>query len=89
LTKQSQKKLLLKSVVPWRKPFKFVGVNVGADVKALEKKYRTMLGVNTVSLGVLARDRNVVTDGRVGLKELSRVMLNENMSKDTNIRCSE
>jgi hypothetical protein len=69
--------------------FKFVGVNVGADVKALEKKYRTALEVNTLSLGVMARDRNVVMDGRVGLKELSRVVLNENMSKDSNVWCSE
>ena len=38
-----------------------------ADVKALEKKYITTLGVNTVSLGVIARDRNVVLDGRVGV----------------------
>jgi hypothetical protein len=58
-------------------------------VKALEKKYRTMLGVNIVSLGVIARDCNVVMDGRAGQKELSWVVLNENMSKDTNACCSE
>jgi hypothetical protein len=67
---------------------KFVGVNVGVDMKALEKKYRRALGVNTVTFGVIARDCNAVMDGRVGLKELSGVVLNENMSKDTNVRCS-
>jgi hypothetical protein len=69
--------------------FKFVGVNVGADVKALEKKFKTPLEVNTVSLGVMARDRNVVTDGRVGMQELARVVLHEHMIKDPNVRCSD
>jgi hypothetical protein len=45
--------------------------------------------VNTVSLGVMARDQNIVTDGRVGMQELARVVLHEHMSKDPNVRCSD
>ena len=69
--------------------FEFVGVNVGHDVKALEKKYKTALEINIVSLGVLARERGAVLDGRVSLKNLSKIVLKENMEKDMNVRCSK
>jgi hypothetical protein len=69
---------------------RYCGVWVDGDVKALEAKFECSLTeINTISLGIMARERGVVESGTASLDKLVAIVLKERLSKNENVRCSK
>jgi len=72
--------------------FSYAGVKVKNDIERITEDFkcpdlqRTM---QHIELGPMAKDRGVVDDAGVGLRKLTLLMLNEEMSKDNDVRSSK
>jgi len=73
--------------------YTMIGVNVKNDLTLVgtdfggDKDFAS--SVNFINLGMYARQRDIVQNATIGLRDLTKVVLDEDMDKDEDIRCSK
>jgi hypothetical protein len=71
--------------------FTFTGRNIGGDIKKLGDDFKCshqLANINIVELGKMARERDVVHSGAVGLDTIVRKCLSERLVKPPSVRLS-
>lgn len=74
------------------KDITFVGVQIGGDISKIAKDFKLnelKEKCNSINLGKYCRERNLIENGRFGLSQIAKSILQRTLEKDDSIRMSD